>query len=136
MDERDLRVGFYKNISVTTDDGGNTVGLKSLERYFDNLAAATTNKKTVIEQLFTSNAKLAATNEELVAVDKKVTNNSKDLQQECNRLKKRGGRRATQGKRNPTLCHHCKKEGYHDPSACFDIVNNKHNCPPGRKNGL
>ena len=78
--ERDLGVGFDKNSGVTMDDGGNTVGLKSLARYFDNLAAATTNKKIVLEQLFTSNAKLAATNEELVAIVKKLSNKNKDLQ--------------------------------------------------------
>ena len=71
-----------------TDDGRDGVGLKALEGYFDNLAAAT-NKKTVLEQLFASNANLIATNEELVAVIKYLTNGNKDLQQETNRLNKR-----------------------------------------------
>ena len=81
------------------------MGLKSLEGYFDNLAAAAsaTNGKTVLEQLVASNAKLAATNEELVAVVKKLTNENKDLQRETNRLNKRGGNGATQGKRDPTF---------------------------------
>ena len=71
MAKWDLGAVFDKNSSVATDDGGNAVGLKSLEENFDNLAAASTNEKTVIEQLVACNAKLAATNEELVAVVKK-----------------------------------------------------------------
>ena len=34
-----------KNTNVKTDDGGDEVGLKSLEGYPTNLAAAVTNKK-------------------------------------------------------------------------------------------
>ena len=70
MAKRDLGVVFDKNSSVATDNGGKAVGLKALEEYFDNLAAASTNEKTVLEQLVACNAKLAATNEELVAVVK------------------------------------------------------------------
>ena len=97
-------MGFYKNSSVTTDDGGSTVGLKSLEGYFENLAAATTNDKTVIEKLVSSNVKLAAANKEVVAVVKKLINDNKDIQGEINRLKKRGSSGVTQGKRDLTLC--------------------------------
>ena len=53
-----------------TDDSGEEVILKALEGYFDNLAGATTNKKKLLEQLVANNDKLAATNEELVAVVK------------------------------------------------------------------
>ena len=34
-----------KNSEVATDDGGNKMCMKYLEGYFDNLAAAATNKK-------------------------------------------------------------------------------------------
>ena len=71
-----------------------------------------------------NNAKLAATNEELVAIVKKMSNKNKDFQQETYPLKKTGGRGATKGKRDPTLCSHCKKEGYHAPDACFELENN------------
>ena len=37
-----------KNNDLKTDDGGDKVGLKSLEGYFENLAAAATNRKTVL----------------------------------------------------------------------------------------
>ena len=56
------------------------MGLKALGGYFDNLAAASTNEKTVLEKLVASNAKLAAKKKELVAVVKKLTNHNKDLQ--------------------------------------------------------
>ena len=59
----------------------------------------------------TSNAKLSATNEELVDVVKKLTNNNKDIQIESNRLKKGGGSRATQGKKYPTMCPIFKEGG-------------------------
>ena len=42
--------------------------MNALEGYFDNLAAAAVNKKLVLAQLVANNTKLAATNENLVAV--------------------------------------------------------------------
>ena len=42
--------------------------MESLEGYFDNIPAATVNNKSVLDQLVANNAKLAATNEELVAI--------------------------------------------------------------------
>ena len=47
------------------------MGMKDLEGYFDNLTAAATNKKLVLDQLVANNAKLAATNKYLVAIVKK-----------------------------------------------------------------
>ena len=65
---------------MTTYDRGDEVGLKALKGYFDNVAADTTNEKKFLEQLVASNAKLAATNEELVSVMKKLTNDNADIQ--------------------------------------------------------
>ena len=45
--------------------------MKDLKGYFKNLVDATTNEKSVLEQLVANNSKLAATNEELVAIVKK-----------------------------------------------------------------
>ena len=53
-----------------TNQGGNEVVMKSLEGYFDNLADAAVNEKSVLEQLVANNATLAATNEELVTIVK------------------------------------------------------------------
>ena len=78
--------------------------MKALEGYFDNLAAAAVNEKSVLEQLVENNTKLAATNKNLVAIVKKLTNDIKNLKRETSRLKKGG-----QIKQDPTLCHHFKK---------------------------
>ena len=48
----------------------NDVGMKALEGYFDNLAAAAVNEKLVLEQLVANNTKLAANNESLVVMVK------------------------------------------------------------------
>ena len=85
----------------------------TLEGYFDNLAAAGFNKKSVLEQLPENNTKLAATNEDLVAIVKKWTNDIKKIDRETSRLNKTGGR----GKRDLALCPHCKKYGYHAADA-------------------
>ena len=55
---------------MTTDDGGDKVGMKALEGYFENLAVAATNNKSVIEQLVANISKLVVTNKELVAIVK------------------------------------------------------------------
>ena len=57
-----------KTSKVKTNNGGKKVGMKALEGYFNNLAAAAINKISVLEQLVTNNAKLAATNKDLVVI--------------------------------------------------------------------
>ena len=88
------------------EDGGDTMGLKSLGGYFCNLDAAETNKKKILEKLVASNAKLATTKEELVDVVKKLTNKNTDLHIGSNQIKKRSGSGAIQGKRDSTMCPH------------------------------
>ena len=51
--------------------------MKALEGYFDNLAAAAVNNKSVLEQLVANNAKLAATNKELVTIVKNCPTRSR-----------------------------------------------------------
>ena len=80
-----------------------------------------------------NNAKLAATNEELAAIVKKLSNKNKDFQRETYRVKEKGGSGAKQGKRDPTFFPHCKKEGYHEPNVCFEQAKNKDKRPPGWK---
>ena len=58
-------------------DGGTT----EIEGFFDNLAAAATNDKAVLAQLANNNTKLVNTNEELAASVKRLTNETKQLQQ-------------------------------------------------------
>ena len=64
---------------VETNSGGNEVGMMDLKGYFDNLAAAAINKKTVLEQLVDTNAQLTVTNEDLVAIVEKLSNDIKNL---------------------------------------------------------
>ena len=101
-------------------------GMKALEVYYYNLAAVTVNKKSVLEQLLVNNTKLAATNESLVVMVKKVTGDIKNLERDNTRLKKGG-----QSSQGPTLCHHCKREEYHAPDACDNLAENKDKIPPG-----
>ena len=103
---------------METKQGVNEWGMKYLEGYFNNLAAAAVNKKLVLEQLVANNAKLAATNENLVLIAKKTTNKIKNIERETSHLKKTG----RQGKQDPTLFPHFKKEGYHAAKACFGLV--------------
>ena len=58
-----------------------------MEGFFDNLAAAATNDKAVLAQLADNNTKLVNTNEELAASVKRLTNETKQLQQEINTLR-------------------------------------------------
>ena len=80
-------------------------GIKDLEGYFDNLAAAAVNEKYVLQQMVLNKTTLATSNEILVALVKKLTGDIKNLKIDKSRLKK--GRQVS-GRRT-TLCHHCKK---------------------------
>ena len=57
------------------DDGG----MQALEGYFSNLSAAVVNEKSALENLVANTTKLAATNENLVPMVKKLTNDIKNL---------------------------------------------------------
>ena len=76
--------------NVEKHQGVNDGEIKSLEGYFDNLAAAAVNETLVLEQLVVNNTKLAATNENLVAIVQKLTNDIKYLESETSHLKKGG----------------------------------------------
>ena len=105
---------------VETNHSVDKGGIKSLEGYFDNLAVAAVDKKMVLEQLVENNTKLAATNKDLVTIAKTFTNKIKKIERKTSCLKKTSG----QGRWDPTLCPHCKKEGYHAAEACFELVKN------------
>ena len=92
------------------EDSGN---LKTLKGYFDNLADAAVNKQGVRNQMMLNNTTLATSNESLVALVKKQSNNIKNLERKVSRLKKGGQASA----RNTTLCANCKKEGFHQPQV-------------------
>ena len=72
------------------EDGGY---LKTLEGYFNNLAAAAVNEKWVLQQLLLNNNTISTSNKSLVALVKKFSNDIKNLEREISRLKK-GGKEA------------------------------------------
>ena len=82
-------------------------GIKALEEYYDNLAAATVNEKYVLQKLVLNNTTLATSNESLVALVKKLTGDIKNLKRDHLHLKKGGQVSGL----STTLFRHCKKEG-------------------------
>ena len=88
------------------EDGGY---LKTLEGYFDNLDSAAVNEKGVLQKLVLNNTTISTSNESLVALVKKLSNDIKNLEREISRMKKGGQVSA----RNTTLCDKCKKEVFH-----------------------
>ena len=105
---------------------------KTLEGYFDNLAAAAVTEKVVLHQLVLNNTTQSTSNKSLVALVKNLSNDIKNLEREISRMKKGGQVSA----RNTTLCAHCKKEGFHQPQDCFELIKNKDKRPPGWRSAL
>ena len=69
-------------LPLDTQHEGSSVDINTLERYFNNLAAAATNKKDVLNQLVLNNTTLTNINESLVALMKKQANELKNLERE------------------------------------------------------
>ena len=101
--------------------------MKTLKGYFDNLDVAAVNEQGVFKQLMLNNTTLATSNESLVALVKKQSNDIKNLEQEISRMKKGGQASA----RNTKLCANCKKEGFHHPQYFYELAKNKDKTPPG-----
>ena len=71
---------------MDTNQGVDEGGMKSLEGYFDNLASVAVNKKSLLEHVVANSTKLAATNEDLVAIVKKFTNEINNIERGTYRL--------------------------------------------------
>jgi hypothetical protein len=108
---------------------------KYLEGYFNNLAAAATNEKAVLDQLVANNTTLTATNAEMVDAIKHLQATVQMLRQEMKEFKLllgrgrgrdggRGGDRAPEGSRPKKLCINYKREVYHLPDECFELTKN------------
>lgn len=114
---------------------GNQAVMDEIAGYFDNLAAATTTERAVLEELVKANATLTSTNEELVGVVKRLTGENKSFQQEVNEFRRRLGNDAAGGvgplERKPKLCPNCKKVVYHKPDDCFELEKNAAKRPAG-----
>jgi len=120
-----------------------------LEGYFDNLAAAATNEKAVLDQLVANNTKLAATNATLAAAVKSLQEDMKNVRLEIQGLKpSSGGGRGRAGGRNGNgngngesfgtkrLCPNCKREVYHAPDDCYKLEKNAGKRPAGWRSRL
>ena len=84
------------------------------------------NEKPVLQQLVLSSTTLVTSNESLVALVKILTRDIKNLERENLRLKK-GGQVSN---RSTTLCNNCKKEGYNQPEACYELLEKQGQAPP------
>ena len=111
---------------------------EAMDGYMDNIAAAATNQKELLEQLVENNTKLAASNEELVATNKKLTNECRQLREENNSLRRGGqaGARTARPSGPMKMCPNCKRMVRHEPDDCFELEKNAHKRYPGWKSCL
>ena len=73
-------------LPLDTQHEGATGNVNTLEGYFNNLAAAKTNEKDVLNKLVLNNTVLTNSNESLVALMKKQANDLKNLERELARF--------------------------------------------------
>ena len=109
---------------------------QELEGYFDNLAAAATNEKAVLEQLVTNNTQLTEANAVLTEAVKQLSADYRSLRQDVNKIRKvagggrggdreRGNDRERPGQpRKATPCPNCKRDVYHFADDCFELEKN------------
>ena len=76
--------------------------IKALEGYFNNLAAAAINKKSVLQQLALNNTTLVTSNESLVALVKMLVGTSK-TSKETTRASRRAGKSAARAQPSATI---------------------------------
>ena len=66
-------------LPLDTQHEGSSKNINTLEGYFNNVAAAATNEKYILNQLVLNNTTLTNSNESIVALVKKQANNLKNL---------------------------------------------------------
>ena len=69
-------------LPLDTQHEGASKNVNTLEGYFNNLSAAATNEKEILNQLVLNNTTLTNSNESLVALVKKQANDVKNLERE------------------------------------------------------
>jgi regulator of replication initiation timing len=123
--------------SGPTPNTQNGFGMEALDEYFDNLAAAATKEKSLLEELIRSNATLTQTNEELAGVIKKITAENRQLKQEMSGLRNKLSEATQQAGRStgrgpgPQYCTNCKQKVYHKADDCFELAKNAAKRPAG-----
>ena len=118
------------------DTAGNTagknqpMGLAALNGYFNNIAAAATNEKAILEELATNLTTLTTSNAEMAATINKIRVENRKLQQKLNRSKTlpqdkyRPGRRQSAVGNKLATCPNCKQEVWHNLDDCFELEKN------------
>ena len=91
------------------------VNKENLEDYFDNLAAAATTDKVVLEQLTSEIVKLTTNNEASIATNAKLAAEVTNLTRKLGRNTGGDTSSTALDKLSPSTCRHCKKEGFHEP---------------------
>ena len=112
------------------------VNNNDLEDYFDNIAAATTTEKVVLEQLTAAIAAMTINNEALMATNSKLVAEVKTLTRRLGRNSDGATSTNTLDKRSPKTCPHCKKEGFHKLDTCLKLSKNAIKLPPNWKSSL
>ena len=85
------------------------VNNNDVEDYFDNIAAATTTEKVVLEQLTATIAAMTINNEALMATNSKLVAEVTNLTRRLGRNSDGATSTNTLDKRSPKTCPHCKK---------------------------
>ena len=109
------------------------VNKDDIKYYFDNLDAAATNEKVVLEQITSAIVTLTTNNEALVATNAKLAEEVTTLTRNLGRNMGGDTSRTAAGKRRARKCPHCKKESPHKPDACLELANNASKRPTNRK---
>ena len=107
-----------------------------LKYYFDNLAAAATTEKVVLEQLTAAIAAMTINNEALVATNSKLLAEVTNLTRRLGQNSDSATSGTTPDKRSPKTCPHCKKEGFYKPDTCLELAKNVIRRPPNWKSSL
>ena len=103
---------------------------------FDNLAASATTKKVVLAQLKAAIVAMTINNEALVATNSKLVAEVATLTIRLGQNSDGATSGNTPDKRSPKTCPHCKKEGFHKPDTCLELVKNTRRRPPDWKSSL
>lgn len=115
--------------------------MQMVETYFNNLAAAASSDKAVMEELVKTNATLMGANAMLTGSNSKLATTVKcltlqheELQRTVNSLSKKLGLKAGDGNqpsRVPKKFLNCKKKVLHCPDNCFKLEKNAARHPLG-----
>ena len=112
------------------------VNKDNLEDYSNNLAAAKTTEKVLLEQLTAAFAALTTNNEALVTTNSKLATEVTNLTRRLGRNSGSETSGTMEDKQSPSTCPNCKKEGFHKPDTCLELAKNSSKRLPNWKSSL